>query len=62
MCFQAPNKIESHSVVPFGQSNNPQSPHLTDQAQQLFSQAQLKPTQFGISPKHLMLQHTLKTP
>lgn len=62
MCFRAPNKIESHSVVPFGQSNNPQSPHLTDQAQQLFSQAQLKPTQFGISPKHLMLQHTLKTP
>lgn len=59
MCFRGPNKIESHSVLPIGQSDNPQSPHLTDQAQHLFSQGRLKPTQFGISPKHLKLQHTL---
>ncbi|MBT4138237.1 MAG: penicillin acylase family protein [Candidatus Latescibacteria bacterium] len=62
MCFNGPKNIESHSVLPFGQSDNPKSSHLTDQAHTLFSQGRLKPTQFGISPKRLTLQHTLETP
>lgn len=62
MCFRSPKRIESYTVVPFGQSDVPQSPHLSDQAQNLYSQAQLKPTQFGISPNRLKRQHTLKTP
>jgi acyl-homoserine-lactone acylase len=62
MCFRAPQKVESYSVVPFGQSDDLQSPHLSDQAQNLYAQAQLKPTQFGISPNRLTLKHTLKTP
>ena len=62
MCFRGPNKIESHTNVPFGQSDNPQSPHFIDQAQALYSHGKLKPTQFGISPKRLTLQHTLKMP
>jgi len=62
MSFRAPNKVASHSVVPFGQSDNPQSAHFTDQAGHRFSQAQLKPTQFGISPSRLKHQHTLPTP
>jgi len=62
MSFRASKKIESFTAVPFGQSDDLQSPHQSDQAQNLYSQAQLKPTQFGISPSRLKHQHTLKTP
>ena len=60
--FHPSNGITSHSVVPFGQSNIPASPHHTDQAEHLFSQERLKPTHFGISPSQLKLQHTLQMP
>lgn len=62
ICFRGPNKIESYSVTPFGQSDDPKSPHYSDQAEHLFSQERLKPTQFGIAPQKLTLQHTLQIP
>ncbi len=38
--------IESYSATPFGQSDHPDSPHYTDQAEKLFSKGKLKPTWF----------------
>lgn len=60
--FRAPGNIAAHSVIPFGQSENPTSPHYADQAEQFFSQERLKPTQFDISPAKLRLAHTLSRP
>lgn len=60
--LRTPNRIETHTAVPLGQSEQPDAPHATDQAQKLYSEAQLKNTQFGISPTRLTLHHTLKTP
>lgn len=36
--------IQSWTFVPIGQSDRPDSPHYTDQAEQLFSQRRMKPT------------------
>jgi len=58
MCLRRPNQIESHTIVPLGQSDNPKSKHYADQAE-TYASAKLKPTQFGISPHKLTLQHTL---
>ncbi|MDP6040341.1 MAG: penicillin acylase family protein, partial [Candidatus Latescibacteria bacterium] len=60
--FHPSKGVTSHSVVPFGQSDAPNSPHHTDQAERLFSRERLKPTHFGISPTQLKLQHTLHIP
>jgi len=38
--------VESYSVTPYGQSDRPDSPHYTDQAEKLFSKSRLKPTWF----------------
>jgi len=38
--------VESYSNTPFGQSDHPQSPHYTDQADRLFSRGRFKPTRF----------------
>ena len=38
--------VTSYSAVPYGQSEKPDSPHYTDQAERLFSQKKLKPTWF----------------
>ncbi len=38
--------VRSWSATPFGESDNPESPHYTDQAEKLFSPGQLKPTWF----------------
>jgi acyl-homoserine lactone acylase PvdQ len=38
--------VRSWSVAPFGQSDNPASPHYADQAEKLFSPGRLKPTWF----------------
>ncbi len=62
ICFRAPGNIESHSVTPLGQSDDPRSPHYADQAEYLFSQTQLKPTHFDIAPQKLTHQHTLQIP
>jgi len=40
------NAVESWSVTPFGQSDDPASPHYTDQGRLLFQGARLKPTWF----------------
>ncbi len=36
--------VQSWTFVPIGQSDRPDSPHYTDQAEKLFSKRQLKPT------------------
>ena len=38
--------VRSWSATPFGESDDPASPHYTDQAEKLFSPSQLKPTWF----------------
>jgi acyl-homoserine-lactone acylase len=45
--FRAPGKVESYSAVPFGQSDDPNSPHYFDQARELFSKKKLKPTYYN---------------
>lgn len=45
--LRAPGKVESYSAVPFGQSDDPDSPHYFDQARELFSKKKLKPTYYN---------------
>jgi len=45
--LRAPGKVESYSAVPFGQSDDPDSPHYFDQASELFSKKKLKPTYYN---------------
>jgi acyl-homoserine-lactone acylase len=40
-------EIESYSAVPYGQSEDPNSPHFTDQGEELFARCRLKPTWFS---------------
>ena len=64
MVFRAPGRVESYSAVPFGQSDDPESPHSWDQAEALFSRERLKPNNYrgaGQPPAgSLRLQHTLQ--
>jgi len=39
--------IRSWTALPIGQSDRPDSPHYTDQAQKLFSGRRLKPTWYS---------------
>jgi len=39
--------ITSYSAVPYGQSEDPESPHFTDQGERLFQNRRLKPTWFS---------------
>lgn len=41
-----PGAVQSWSVTPYGQSDDPTSPHYTDQAEHLFSPGKMKPTWF----------------
>jgi len=41
-----PGNVQSWSVTPYGQSDDPASPHFTDQAEKLFSRGKMKPTWF----------------
>ncbi len=41
------SSIESYSAVPYGESEDPSSPHYTDQGEKLFAQRRLKPTWFS---------------
>lgn len=50
--------VRSWTATPFGQSDDPASPHYCDQAEQLFSPRKLKPTWFA--PEELA-QHTEST-
>jgi len=40
------NPIQSFSILPWGESDVPESPHYTDQAEKLFSKAKFKSTYF----------------
>ena len=46
MVVSLTKKIKSVSVLPWGESDNPDSPHFGDQAEKLFSQKKFKPTWF----------------
>lgn len=41
-----PGAVRSWSVTPYGQSDDPRSPHFADQAEKLFGPGRLKPTWF----------------
>ena len=64
--LRAPGRVASYTAVPFGQSDNPDSPHARDQAEALFSQERLKSTGYRQAgaplPATLRLQHTLTMP
>ena len=47
IAFLYPDGIESHSLVSWGQSADPQSPPHVDQAEKLYSSRRLKPTWFA---------------
>jgi len=44
--FLKPGGVEAYSVNPWGESDDPKSPHYLDQAEKLLSKKQLKPTWF----------------
>lgn len=46
LMFLHKDRIESYSCVPWGISNQPDSPHHTDQSRELFSKRKMKPTYF----------------
>jgi acyl-homoserine lactone acylase PvdQ len=56
--------VVSFSAPPFGQSNDPDSPHYTDQTEKLFSRGRLKPTWYDKTEllKHLRSERTLTLP
>jgi len=56
--------VVSFSAPPFGQSDDPDSPHYTDQTEKLFSRGRLKPTWYDKTEllKHLRSERTLSSP
>jgi acyl-homoserine-lactone acylase len=46
--------VRSYSAVPYGQSENPDSPHYKDQAEKLFSKGLLRPTWYQ---KEELMEH-----
>ncbi|MBX7255068.1 MAG: penicillin acylase family protein [Candidatus Hydrogenedentes bacterium] len=46
LMFMHKDGIESYTVIPWGQSANPDSPHYMDQGEQLYSKRKMKPTWF----------------
>ena len=57
-----PTGIQSYSALPYGQSDDSQSPHHWDQAEVLFSQGKLKPTRFDTRPADLKKKEVLRLP
>ncbi len=53
-----PNRIESYTALPYGQSDRKGSPHRWDQAEALYAQDRLRPTRFG-QRKHLNRKRVL---
>jgi acyl-homoserine lactone acylase PvdQ len=56
--------VYSYSVFPFGQSEDPYSPHYTDQAEEFFRKGLLKPTWYQKDDlmKHVESKKTLMVP
>ncbi|MBN1348368.1 penicillin acylase family protein [candidate division KSB1 bacterium] len=56
--------IQSFSILPWGESDDPRSPHFTDQAEKLFSKSVFKPTLFQKEDllKSLESQKTMVVP
>ena len=46
LMFMRPDGVKSFSVVPWGNSNDPASPHYRDQGRELYSQLKFKETLF----------------
>ena len=61
MVFGSPS-VTSFSAVPFGQSDQLNSPHSWDQAEVLFNQPRLKPTRFDTKPKDLIKKEVIRLP
>lgn len=55
-----PRGVRSWSAVPFGQSDNPETPHGWDQAEALFTRDRLKPTRFDRRPPDLKKQQVIR--
>lgn len=56
--FLRPDGIESYSLINWGQSGDPASPHYLDQAEQLYVERKFKPTWFS---KQDLLRHVEST-
>ncbi len=54
LMFFHPDRVESYSCTPWGQSADPASPHYMDQGQKLYSPRQMKPSWWT---KKELLQH-----
>ena len=62
LSFLRPDGIESYSLLNWGQSSDPESPHYIDQAEKLYAERRFKPTWFKKADlmKHLESEKTLK--
>jgi acyl-homoserine lactone acylase PvdQ len=58
LMFFHPDRVESYSCTPWGQSADPASPHYMDQGQRLYSTRQLKPSWWT---KEELLKHVEST-
>ena len=59
-----PERVSSFSLTPFGQSDDPRSPHYSDQARRLLGPGRFKPTWYGKAEllKHVESRKTLILP
>ncbi len=57
-----PSGVESFSAIPFGQSDDLNSPHSWDQGEALFKTGRLKPTRFDTKPRDLKKNMVIRLP